>query len=106
MVHVGGQYAEVVHELDGSSAGLEVLRLNHRCRTFLGLAGRPEEVHTACWECDMRGMLIRPDGAAGLLDQVRCRNCGAVYEGDRFARLMAHAEQDRRQKKRTEKEAS
>jgi hypothetical protein len=57
-------------------------------------------------------MLYRPDGAAGLLDQARCRSCGDLYEGDRFARLMAHvereqAEQEREKaRKKREKQAS
>jgi hypothetical protein len=103
-VHVGAEYAEVAPFLDGGDAGVELLKLNTRCRNLLGLNSRDVEVPTACFGCDLKGVLYRPDGAAGLLDMVRCRNCGRVYEGGDFTRLMAHVEGE--QLKRERKEAS
>lgn len=103
--HTTDGYLGTIRDRDGADAGTAILRLNARCRHFLGLVGHDEEVHTACWECELRGMLVRPDGAAGLLDMARCRNCGTIYEGDRFALLMTHAEQDRT-RKREQREAS
>lgn len=81
--------AAVLLDLDGADAGLELLRLNGRCRWMLGLTGADVDVPVPCWSCDQRGTVVRPDGSAGLADFALCRACGEHYYADRFTRLMA-----------------
>lgn len=83
--------ATVTLDRDGADAGLEFLQLNARCRWMLGLTGADEEIHVPCEVCELKGTVVRPDGAAGLADFAECRACGARYFGAQYANLMRDA---------------
>jgi hypothetical protein len=87
--HAG--YAETVPELSGADAGLEVIRLNARCRWLLGYTGKDEKIAGCCFACEQLDVLVRPDGAAGLADYAECSACGTKYFGAEYQLLMRDA---------------
>lgn len=84
-------YAEAILDLSGADAGLEMLRLNARCRWLLGHTGKDEKITGRCFSCDQLDVLIRPDSAAGLVDFAECSACGARYFGAEYTMLLRAA---------------
>lgn len=87
-VHPHAGYAEVTPDLSGADAGLEIIKLNGRCRWLLGYTGKDDRIGGRCLSCEQLDVLIRPDGAAGLADHAECSACGARYYGDQYRLLM------------------
>lgn len=83
-----GGYAQATLELSGASGGLEVIRLNGRCRWLLGLTGKDEQIAGRCFACEKVDVLVRPDGSAGLVDYAECSACGTHYTGTEYTNLM------------------
>lgn len=84
-------YAQVVLDLSGADAGLEILRLNARCRWILGHTGKDQKITGRCFSCDQLDVLVRPDSAAGLADHAECSACGTRYFGAEYAMLLRDA---------------
>lgn len=87
VVHVSGEWAEVILDLAGVDAGLELLALERRCLHLLGWTPQHEDLPVACWDCSLK-TVRRRDGAAGLEDRASCSGCGALYEDERYRLLM------------------
>lgn len=94
VVHVGAAWAEVLLDLSGADAGLEVLALERRCLGMLGWTPQHEDLPVACWECGLKAVRRR-DGAAGLEDRASCSGCHTVYEGERYTLLMGEVYEQR-----------
>jgi hypothetical protein len=80
-VHPLAGYAEVFTELDGTGAGLELLRLDYRCRRVLGHT-TPPPVRldgVPCRQCEALALEVAPEPQYRSL----CADCG---------HLMSHAE--------------
>jgi hypothetical protein len=90
-VHVGGEWAEVVLEMGGADAGLEVLYMHYRCRNLLQET-RPPAVHlpVPCGECGTMQLYERrtddgdPDGAY-------CYGCRTSYSDNGYTLLRGEA---------------
>lgn len=99
LVHIGAEYAEVLLDLNGADAGLEVLNLHYRCRKLLSETRPPaRHVPVPCRQCGYRSLYERRtwDDQA---DGARCRHCGLIYEDNDFALYRGEvyaAEQARR----------
>lgn len=106
--HYDAGYAEALPNLSGAEAGLELLRLNSRCRWLLGDVGADQEVPVPCWNenCGLKGTVFRPDGAAGLADYAECRACGEKYFADRYVLLMKQVYEREIAKQQVRKKAS
>jgi hypothetical protein len=77
------------HEVGGTYAGLELLRLHARARAALGLNPRRRKVtEVTCDECDQKTLVQREAVAGGWEPVVRCANCRNAYIGKPFDLLM------------------
>lgn len=87
LVHKTAAYADVFLHLDGASAGLEILRLHHRCRRLLGVlpppARRLNGVYCDCGFAELYELLDDDGQQAGA----KCRQCRAEYDRDEYADL-------------------
>ncbi len=81
-------YADVMLDLSGADAGLEILKLHGRARHMLGLTPRHQDLPVPCWACGLR-TVRRWDGTAGLADEAECMECGEKYTAQRYDLLMA-----------------
>lgn len=81
-------YAEACLDRSGADAGLEIIRLNGRCRWILGYTGKDEKIAGRCFSCDQLDVLVRPDSSVGLMDHAECSACGTRYFGAEYANLL------------------
>lgn len=85
-------YADVMLDLSGADAGLEILRLHGRARHMLGYTAQHQDLPVPCWNCGLR-TVRRWDGTAGLADEAECMECRERYTADRYALLMREVEE-------------
>lgn len=92
-------YADVMLDLSGADAGLEILKLHGRTRHMLGLTAQHQDLPVPCWACGLR-TVRRWDGTAGLADEAECTNtdCRETYTAQRYDLLMAEVESMQRGK--------
>lgn len=77
------------HEVGGTYAGLEFLRLHSRARGLLGLTrGRKKLPEVPCDGCGQRTLFQREAVAGGLEPVARCTSCPQAYIGAQFELLM------------------
>jgi hypothetical protein len=77
-------YAEVMRDLGGEEAGLEVLWLRARCRGALGLTKpRPKHLPVPCGACGF-AELYEMVAWDGVPEGARCRQCGDEYTDNEF----------------------
>ena len=88
-------YADVMLDLSGADAGLEILKLHGRARHMLGLTSQHHDLPVPCWNCGLR-TVRRWDGTAGLADEAECMECGEKYTAERYNLLMADVERMQR----------
>lgn len=77
-------YAEIMRDLSGEDAGMEVLWLRARCRGALGLTGdRPKHLPVPCKACGFAELyeVLTWDGVP---EGARCRQCGDEYTDNEF----------------------
>ncbi|MBG0828537.1 hypothetical protein HS041_12235 [Planomonospora sp. ID67723] len=87
LVHRTAGYADVFMNLSGADAGIEILNLTWRCRSFL-TDTRPKPRHMSgvpcdCGFCDLYEALDDDGQFAGAT----CKRCGNEYTGDAYRDL-------------------
>ena len=92
--HYDAGYAVLTDWRSGADAGLDLCRLNNRCRNVLGHTRADEPIEGRCFECGILGSLVRPDSSEGILDYARCRSCGTTYTGADYKMLLKAAYED------------
>lgn len=77
-------YAEVMRDMSGEDAGLELLWLRARCRGALGLTGdRPKHLPVPCKACGFTE-LYEVLSWDGVPEGARCRQCGDEYTDNEY----------------------
>jgi hypothetical protein len=92
-VNSPGGLVEMIKDLDGADAGMELLALDSRARHLIGWTPQHQALSVPCWKCGLK-TIRRLDGGAGLEDRAECSNpgCREAYEDDRFTLLMGEVE--------------
>jgi hypothetical protein len=88
MVHVAAEWAEVVRDLSGTDAAVEIIALHGRARHILGHFLEREEMGAPCPRCDSL-TLVRTAGE----NRISCTMCRHAPDEDEYARwaaLLAH----------------
>ncbi|GAA0853400.1 hypothetical protein ACFQVD_26600 [Streptosporangium amethystogenes subsp. fukuiense] len=90
LVHRSAEYADVLFDLDGAGAGLEVLQLHYRCRRQVGETDVPaRHLPTPCQAPCGYKQLFEALNGDGEFDGARCRQCGTAYTAQEYRDLVA-----------------
>lgn len=91
--HRAAEWAEEIRFMSGTDAGMEILDMTHRIRQVIGLTPHHQRLSIPCPVCDLRGTLVRWDGALGLQDGAYCLLCGAEYTYVEYTLMVSEAYQ-------------
>jgi hypothetical protein len=88
LVHPAGGYAEVIIELDGADAGLEIISLHWRARSALRQTSPPPEKldGVPCRKCDMLALerAAPPRSPEGTEYWSECSQCGHLMSREEY----------------------
>ncbi|MFI6510093.1 hypothetical protein ACIBCT_21015 [Streptosporangium sp. NPDC050855] len=89
LVHRSAEYADVLLDLDGARAGLEVLQLHYRCRRQVGETDVPaRHLPTPCQTPCGYKQLFEVLNGDGEFDGAKCRQCGTTYTAQEYRDLV------------------
>jgi hypothetical protein len=86
-------YAELLADLSGADAGLEILALERDCRHMIGWTARHVRLPVPCDRCDSIA-LVQWDGATGLEEGAYCTSCGYEYTDNEYVLLRSRVYED------------
>jgi hypothetical protein len=87
LVHRSAEYADVLLDLDGADAGLEVLQLHHRCRRQIGeVDPSARRMPTPC-RCGFSELFEILD-VNGEFNGAQCRQCRSEYTAETYKDLV------------------
>ncbi|WP_326828703.1 hypothetical protein OIE13_22490 [Streptosporangium sp. NBC_01810] len=90
LVHRSAEYADVLLDLDGADAGLEMLQLHYRCRRHVGETSvSARHLPTPCQSPCGYKQLYEVLNGDGEFDGAKCRQCGVVYTAQEYRDLVA-----------------
>lgn len=88
LVHPAGDYAEIIIELGGADAGLEIINLHYRARSVLRQTNPPPErlEGVPCRKCDLLALerAAPPRSPEGTEYWSECSQCGHLMSRDEY----------------------